>query len=92
MKLALSTFGVFQPRYLHFKAYYQLMRDRPHRAQHFLNRASMEANRCGCLYDSEWCLQSKAAWFPNDSFMNTEIEREMNEDNEDTIFMYRFQK
>lgn len=92
MKKALISFGVFEPRYLHLKAYYHLLRNHPHKAQHLLNKAFIEANNNGCLYDSEWCLQSKTSWFPDATFMNMEIEQKMNEDNEDTIFMYRFQK
>lgn len=92
MKLTLSSFGVFRPRYLHFKAYYNVMKGRLHKAQHLLNKSFIEANKCGCLYDSEWCMQSKNSWFPDSTFINMEIAQEMNEDNEDTIFMYRFQK
>ena len=92
MKLALKSYGVFLPRYLHFKAYYHLMKQHRHKAQHLLNRALLEANKSGCLYDAEWCSMSKASWFPDDSMLDREIEKEMKEDNENTIFMYRFQK
>lgn len=92
MKLTLVSFGVFLARYLHFKAYFNLMKNNPHKAEHLLNRAFIEANKSGCLYDVEWCLQSRSSWFPDNTLMNMEIEQEMSEDNEDTIFMYRFQK
>ena len=84
----LKNFGIFRPRYLHFKAYYNLIKSRPLRAMHLLNKSFIEANKCGGLYDVEWCLQSKNSWFPGSTFINKEIE---NEDNEDTVFMYRFQ-
>lgn len=64
------------------------MKGRPHRALHLLNKSFIEANKCGGLYDVEWCQQSKQSWFPGSTFGNMETE---NGDNEDTIFIYRFQ-
>lgn len=88
-KLVLKSFQVFKARYLHFKAYFHIMRNQPYKAQHLLSKALLESNRSGCLYDSEWCLHSKNTWFPND---NTSDQIQQEEDNEDTIFMYQFQK
>lgn len=58
------------------------------KAQHLLNKAYIEANRCGCLYDAEWCLRSKKAWFPNATLSHLQ---EGTEDNEDTVYIFVFQ-
>lgn len=91
-KHVLTRFGIFQSRYYHFKAYYYLLKNRPSKAKRRLNEAFIEANKCGCLYDAEWCLQSRSSWFQDQPYTGLDIEQEMNEDNEDTIFMYRFPK
>ncbi len=91
LRLALRNFGVFQSRYLHFQAYYSLIKGHPHKARTLLNRAFVEANRSGCMYDAEWCLRSRNAWFPRETFTGLEIEQELAEDTEDTVFMFVFQ-
>lgn len=91
LRLSLRRFGVFEPRYCHFRAYFQLIEGHYHKAKHLLNKAFIEANRSGCLYDAEWCLRSRKAWFPKDTDSNLEIEQELTEDNEDTVFMFVFQ-
>lgn len=83
-RLTTRNFGVFEPRYYHFLAYYNMIRGRHRKAQHLLNKAFIRANKCGCLYDVEWCLRSKNSWFPKTTFGN------LLDDNEDTVFMFEF--
>lgn len=91
MRKASEKFGFFQSRYLHLLAYLNLMEGRPLKAKHLLNRAFIEANKCGCLYEAEWSLKSKTSWFENEASLELEIEQ-MNDDNPDTIFMFIFPK
>lgn len=81
-----KCFYVFEPRYLHFSAFYNMILGKPHKARDLLDRAVVEAKKCGGLYDIEWCLRSKKSWFP-------ETENQMGQEareNEENVFVFEF--
>ncbi len=62
-RIASLNYRAFEPRYLHFNAYFKYLENKTLSARHILNKAIIEAKNRGCLYDVEWCQRSKKSWF-----------------------------
>ena len=63
MKTLLPKFTVFEPRYLHLRAYEKHIQRKHWQARKFLAAAIREAKKSGSIFDVEWASSSVNAWF-----------------------------
>lgn len=74
LKALLPKFAVFEPRYLHLRAYKKHIQGKPWKARKLLADAVQEAKKCGSVFDVEWASSSMKTWFKEDG---TEAAKEM---------------
>ncbi|XP_039261780.2 adenylate cyclase type 10-like [Styela clava] len=68
-----KQFPVFQPRYLHLKAYFQLLMGQTNKAREKVTQAANMARYCGNSIDRQWALHSQQLWFSPSSLTNDDI-------------------
>lgn len=60
-----KTFRFFSPRYLHFKAYVELIQNKEKKAKSLLKEAAKEAKIISSKFESAWIAKSYSLWFDN---------------------------
>ena len=74
MKVLLSKFTAFKPRYLHLYAYKKHIQSKHWKARKLLAAAVQEAKNCGSIFDAEWASSSLGAWFKDACMEATTLE------------------